>query len=934
MALFKISKGASQNLPSTLTEGYCWYTYNDSKFYIDFKDENGVLTRKALNAKEAEKLTGYNIATILNSSNVEIPTSKAVLDALANKADKTHDHNDKYYTESEIDSKLATKANTTDIPDALSDLASDATHRTVTDAEKSTWNAKSNFSGNYNDLTNKPTIPSISGLATQAYVDDVASTKVNKVDGKGLSTNDYTTTEKNKLSGIATGAEVNQNAFSNIVVGSTTIVADSKTDSLTIAAGTGVSVSADATNDKVTITNSGVRSVATGANNGAISVDINGTITDVAVKGLGSAAYTNSTAYDASGSAKAVSDALGEHTKNTDIHVTTTNKTNWGTAYNHSQSAHARVDATKVADSNTNGNILINDAEVNVYSHPASGVSAGTYRSVTVNAQGHVTTGSNPTTLSGYGITDAETKSDASKKLTEAKQYADNAATKVKDDLLNGAGEAYDTLKELGALIDDNKDAIDALEDVASGKAAKEHTHAIADVNGLKSALDGKAETSHGTHVTYSTTAPVMDGTASVGSAATVARSDHKHPTDTSRASQTSLDTHTSNKTVHVTANNENNWNTAYTHSTSTHARTDATKVADSTTNGNILINGTETNVYSHPNSGVTAGTYKSVTVNAQGHITAGTNPTTLAGYGITDAETKGAAAIALTSAKEYTDYHTSLCAPLGLVVADDSSISDYSHLEDFILNHAEVMVPDGSTIVNLVATLTEAFEPFNKTGTLFLTINKVDASCQDLIINATLHSAGEMPTQYVCSRSNGEWTSWDLAGNTKLDQHMADSNWKKIYDSGVINSKVNSFMGIDVTGYKKLKVAIKCVNTTASAGTSAVEVAFVGEGYVHYYFSNLFPSLITSGTSTSSAMAEFAMADGFVFCDNVLKSSTANNMFSNGEGMGVWNMTSLGGGVMTCNSPFFSMDVAAANDSMDHYFGAGSRVIVWGCKA
>ena len=41
----------------------------------------------------------------------------------------------------------------------------------------------------------------------------------------------------------------------------------------------------------------------------------------------------------------------------------------------------------------------------------------------------------------------------------------------------------------------------------------------------------------------------------------------------------------------------------------------------------------------SHSNSGVTAGTYKSVTVNATGHITAGTNPTTLSGYGITDAK-------------------------------------------------------------------------------------------------------------------------------------------------------------------------------------------------------------------------------------------------------------------------------------------------------
>lgn len=39
-----------------------------------------------------------------------------------------------------------------------------------------------------------------------------------------------------------------------------------------------------------------------------------------------------------------------------------------------------------------------------------------------------------------------------------------------------------------------------------------------------------------------------MDGTASAGSASTVARSDHKHPVDTSRAAQTSLDSHTSNK--------------------------------------------------------------------------------------------------------------------------------------------------------------------------------------------------------------------------------------------------------------------------------------------------------------------------------------------------------------------------------------------------
>ena len=77
--------------------------------------------------------------------------------------------------------------------------------------------------------------------------------KVDKETGKGLSTNDYTTTEKNKLAGIAAGAEVNQNAFSNVKVGSATIAADSKTDTLEIEGGGATTVTADATNDKLVI---------------------------------------------------------------------------------------------------------------------------------------------------------------------------------------------------------------------------------------------------------------------------------------------------------------------------------------------------------------------------------------------------------------------------------------------------------------------------------------------------------------------------------------------------------------------------------------------------------------------------------------------------------------------------------------------------------
>ena len=79
------------------------------------------------------------------------------------------------YTASQINTKLGkidSLAEKNEIPNALSDLAQSSTHRTVTDSEKAAWNAKSNFSGNYNDLVGKPTIPSITGLATEDYVNN------------------------------------------------------------------------------------------------------------------------------------------------------------------------------------------------------------------------------------------------------------------------------------------------------------------------------------------------------------------------------------------------------------------------------------------------------------------------------------------------------------------------------------------------------------------------------------------------------------------------------------------------------------------------------------------------------------------------------------------------------------------------------------------
>lgn len=52
-------------------------------------------------------------------------------------------------------------------------------------------------------------VGNLNGYLTEEQITALLSGKVDKVAGKGLSTNDYTTTEKNKLAGIAAGAQVN-----------------------------------------------------------------------------------------------------------------------------------------------------------------------------------------------------------------------------------------------------------------------------------------------------------------------------------------------------------------------------------------------------------------------------------------------------------------------------------------------------------------------------------------------------------------------------------------------------------------------------------------------------------------------------------------------------------------------------------------------------
>ncbi|MDX7711846.1 phage tail fiber protein [Aeromonas caviae] len=276
--------------------------------------------------------------------------------------------------------------------------------------------------------------------------------------------------------------------------------------------------------------------------------------------------------------------------------------------------------------------------------HHTSGVSAGTYRSVTVNAQGHVTAGSNPTTLSGYGITDAQAKhanltalagftpaADRIPYFTSASAASVTPLTAFARSLLddNDAAAARATLGVL-SIEEPFKSAADVATTAnldatyangSSGVGATLTGNAPAALS-----LDGVTVTAGMRVLVKNQTAAAQNGiyTLTTAGSTTVAwvltRANDADTSAKLAGAVITVDQGTANGSMLLT----NDWK-----KTST--------VGTTAMNWRVVIDSGNVSSYHHA-SGVTAGTYRSVTVNSQGHVTGGTNPTTLSGYGITDA--------------------------------------------------------------------------------------------------------------------------------------------------------------------------------------------------------------------------------------------------------------------------------------------------------
>jgi hypothetical protein len=308
-----------------------------------------------------------------------------------------------------------------------------------------------------------------------------------------------------------------------------------------------------------------------------------------------------------------------------------------------------------------------------------SGVTAGTYRSVSVDAKGRVTGGTNPTTLSGYGITDAQP--------LDADLTAIAALAPTADNFIVGNGTTWilETPAQAraslgGTTAGQNLFTVTNPSAVTFLRINADNTVSTLDAATFRTAIGAGTSSTTGTVTSVSGTGTVSgltlsgtvtsSGSLTLGGTLSVAASNFASQTANTVLAAPNGAAGTPTFRALVAADiptlNQNTTGTA-SNVTGTVAiangGTGATSAAAAltalgayaATNPSGYISGNQTITFSGDatgsgttavsltlaNSGATAGTYRSVTVDAKGRVTGGTNPTTISGYGITDAYTK-----------------------------------------------------------------------------------------------------------------------------------------------------------------------------------------------------------------------------------------------------------------------------------------------------
>ena len=394
----------------------------------------------------------------------------------------------------------------------------------------------------------------------------VEATKVGKVSGKGLSTNDYTTAEKNKLAGITEGA----NKYTHPSTHTASMIVQDSTHRF-------VSDAEKTTwNDKYTKNE---------VDNKFSTLETNidwkesvATYSDIAktypnpVDGWTVNVKDTDYTYRYSGTAwVAISaNAIPKATTSVDGLLSKENKVNYDDAYSkrHTHSNKSVIDgitsaliaawnASKIhadsahAPSNAEKNIIVGIQKNGTDISPNSStrkvnITVPTKISELKNDSGYKTTDKDTTyKLTKLGSTITLTGSDGTTYDVEGGSGSGSyVLPTASSSLLGGIKTGYTASgKNYPVAVDPDGDAYvnvpwtNTTYDLSSfgiTATATELNYTDGVTSNIQTQLNGKAASSHGTHVTFTTTKPKVAGTAAVGTATTVSRSDHVHPAQTS----------------------------------------------------------------------------------------------------------------------------------------------------------------------------------------------------------------------------------------------------------------------------------------------------------------------------------------------------------------------------------------------------------------
>ena len=206
--------------------------------------------------------------------------------------------------------------------------------------------------------------------------------------------------------------------------------------------------------------------------------------------------------------------------------------------------------------------------------------------------------------------------------------------------------------------------------------------------------------------------------------------------------------------------------------------------------------------------------------------------------------------------------------------------------------------------------------------GTNWIVEGHEKPTSADLYGTMPIENGGTGATSIVDARAN-------------LDVYSKEDHaWTIIYDSGEITASVNAFANINISGYKKFMVAIKCVNDGGNSTSKQGSVSFIATDGTTYQFP-VWSTMFSSSDDITANMGWFDVIDGWIVCSNASRNTSAFNFLMNDtEGGTADNLAGIGGGMMKCTKPLYSMMVSALDQDVRYHFNAGSRVIVWGCNA